>query len=306
MASSSTRGEPPPPTSESHESRKYLISDPSLRPPNRQALLHVPETYHQSSEPVPLILALHGKNQQPSEFEYHTQLSNKTFNAEAIVVYPEGIKLQWTGDPESPPRSEVDDIAFINVLINHIEHDFRIDTTRMHVVGFSNGGGLAALLACDPQASSRVAAFAMSSAAVYKDEALKEPLFSSCHPSRAPIPILEFHGDADPVISYDGKATPDGPTYDVFEWLQGWAKRNQCGDLAGKKTILYDGKVEKTAWSTSDGEVVEHYKIAGFGHGWPTKFPLKYDSKERLRPTCFDATPIVLDFFRRFKFPAAS
>ncbi|KIX94430.1 uncharacterized protein Z520_09816 [Fonsecaea multimorphosa CBS 102226] len=304
-----TGGVAPPPESESHRSIPYDIKDDTIRPPQRHALLHIPDSY-EAGVPCPLIVALHGKGQPAKEFEYHTQLSNAAFNADSIVVYPEGVDLQWTGDPEAPPRDEVDDIRFIDVLIDHVMRDYTVDATRVYVAGFSNGGGLAALLACDPRASAGIAAFAMASAAVYRDEALKEPLFSTCRPSRLPVPILEFHGDADPVIHYEGKTTPDGPTYDVYEWLQGWAKRNGCVDLEGKRVFLHGGKVEKIVWSTpGKGDhseqhvenVVEHYKIAGFGHGWPSRYPLNNDSQERHGPTYFDATPLVMEFFRRFK-----
>lgn len=187
-------------------------------------------------------------------------------------------------------------------MLDHIINDYNVDKTSIYVAGFSNGGGLAGLLACDSTASSRIAAFAASSGAFYKDEALKEPLFSRCHPSRQAIPMLDFHGDTDPVIHYDGKTTPDGPTYNIFSWIQGWAHRNGCpkGDN-GKMISLYGGKVKKTVWTCGGAEdVVEHYKIAGFGHGWPTTFPLNND-EQRHGPTYFNATPIVLDFFQRFR-----
>ena len=176
------------------------------------------------------------------------------------------LQLQWTGDPEAPPREEVDDIQFINILLKQIVGDYNVDKDSIYVAGFSNGGGLAGLLACDSAVSCRIAAFAASSGAFYKDEALKEPFFSHCHLSRQPIPFLEFHGDKDPVIHYDGKTTPDGPTYDIFGWIQGWAYRNGCskGDK-GIRTLLHAGRVEKTVWTCGGVEnVVEHYKIAGF------------------------------------------
>ena len=206
------------------------------------------------------------------------------------------VQLQWTGDPESPPREEIDDVAFINVLIEHLQKDYSIDSTRIYAAGFSNGGGLADLLACDSKASGRIAAFAMSSAAVYQDEALKEPLFSRCSPSRLPLPILEFHGDKDPVIHYDGQTTPDGPSYPVFQWIQDWATRNGCGD--SKHSVLFNGNVERYSWNHEQREVVIRYYIHGFGHGWPTTRPLNND-EQRHGPTYFNATPIVLDFFRQ-------
>ncbi|KAK5119813.1 hypothetical protein LTR85_007139 [Meristemomyces frigidus] len=278
----------------------YDVHSEYMRPSQRHTLLHVPSDYHGQSA-VPLILGLHGKEQPPAEFDDHTQFSKSSFGG--IVVYPEGIKLQWTGDPESPPRKEVDDITFINVLIDHLQRDYNIDASRIYVAGFSNGGGLAALLAGDPKASGRIAAFAMSSAAVYEDEALKEPLFSHCHPSRLPVSILEFHGDSDPVIHYDGKTTPDGPSYPVWQWVMEWAKRN-TGKTDNTRTLLYDGKVEKYAFHSDDArEVLVHYYVHGFGHGWPTKRPLNND-EQRHGPTYFDGTPIVLDFFSRFTLPA--
>lgn len=85
-----------PVSADSHRSFTYDINDANLRPPHRHALLHVPDTY-QPDVPAPLIVALHGKAQPPSEFEYHTQLSNKAFNTEAIVAYPEGIKVSAHG-----------------------------------------------------------------------------------------------------------------------------------------------------------------------------------------------------------------
>lgn len=208
-------------------------------------------------------------------------------------------QLQWTGDPESPPRSEVDDISFVNFLITKLQSEYSIDATRIYVAGFSNGGGLTDLLACDPTASGRVAAFAISSGAFYTDGALKEPLFSQCHPSRSPVPILEFHGSKDPVIHYDGKTTPDGETYNVLKWVKGWAKRNGCTVEDSKPTPEFDGKVERYSWSRDGKEVVVHYHIDGFGHGWPSTYPLNND-EQRHGPTYFNGTPVVLDFFRKF------
>ena len=77
---------------DSDESIPWKIQDARLHPSPRRALIHVPLSY--CHEPVPLIIALHGKGQDPSEFEYHTQLSNEETNRRAIVIYPEGINVR--------------------------------------------------------------------------------------------------------------------------------------------------------------------------------------------------------------------
>ncbi|KIW95149.1 uncharacterized protein Z519_03733 [Cladophialophora bantiana CBS 173.52] len=174
-----------------------LVTD-SIRPPERRAWLHVPDSYYEARVPRPLMVALHGKDQPTKELEYHTQLPNAAFNLYAILGYPECVDLQWTGDPEAPPRDEVDDVGFIDVLIDHIMRDYAVDAVRVYIAGFNTGAGLAGLLACDPERPAASQASLCLRAAVYQDVALKEPLFSICHHSRRPAPILEFHRDADP------------------------------------------------------------------------------------------------------------
>ena len=118
---------------------------------------------------------------------------------------------------------------------------------------------------------------------------------------------MEFHGDKDPVIHYDGKTTPDGETYSLPEWLKDWAVRNGCSPNVQNQTQqLYNDNVERSTWTCdSQGEVMIHYYIHDFGHGWPTTAPLDNDY-QRYGPTYFDATPIVLDFFSEHVLPLPS
>ena len=210
---------------------------------------------------------------------------------------------QWTGDPEAPPLHEIDDIAFTIDLLDHLEEQYCINKRRIYVTGFSNGGGLAHLLACNSTLSGRIAAFAIASGAFYKASALGgEPLFERCKINRSPIPIVEFHGSEDPVIHYDGKTTPDGHTFSLPQWLDDWAERNKCDRL--ERTNLYDGGVERSSWKRGDQkDVLVHYYIHGFGLGWPTTRPLDNDG-QRHGPTYFDATPVVLDFFKEWPLPS--
>ena len=79
----------------------------------------------------------------------------------------------WTGDPEAPTRGERDDIGFVGELMEEVGGKWCVDVERVCVVGFSNEGGLAQLVACDKEVGGKVAAVGIVSGAVYKDRSLK-------------------------------------------------------------------------------------------------------------------------------------
>ncbi|KAI4141162.1 MAG: hypothetical protein LQ340_007710 [Diploschistes diacapsis] len=269
----------------------------------REYILDLPQSW-KVEQPSPLIIAFHGKNQENLEFRKQTQLSEHHFNNEAIVAYPQAIDKQWTGDPASPPLSQIDDIKFAGHLIEHVTQIFCVDMRRIYAVGFSNGGGLTQLLACDPTVSSKLAAVAIASGAFYLDESLKEPLFGHCTPAHTPLPAMEFHGTKDPVIHYHGKGTPDGQTFDIANWGPTWAERNGCqAGQESENTMLFGNLVERMAWKCgSSKDTVLHYCIQDFGHGWPSA-QKQGDDDQRYGPSPFNATPIIMEFFGKHTLP---
>ena len=164
---------PPPSPHPGAPSHPFTIHSPSSNPSQRTYLLSLPATYSPST-PSPLILALHGKEQTNTAFETQTQFSDPEFNTlGAIFVYPQGVDEMWTGDPEAPTREERDDVAFVGELMKEVMGRCCVAVERVYVVGFSNGGGLAQLVACDKGLAGKVAAVGVVSGAVYKDKSLK-------------------------------------------------------------------------------------------------------------------------------------
>ncbi|KAI5195316.1 hypothetical protein E4T38_09163 [Aureobasidium subglaciale] len=126
-------------------------------------------------------------------------MSNEAFNPSYLVVYPQGISLQWQGDPDAVGY---DDVGFTLELLANLSSTLCIDSSRVYAAGKSNGGGFAAnVLACDPQASRIFAAFAGASGAYYPGATDANcngdvvPL--TCNPGRYPIPLFTTHGDSD-------------------------------------------------------------------------------------------------------------
>jgi polyhydroxybutyrate depolymerase len=219
----------------------------------REFLLHLPSDYDGSS-PLPIVLAFHGHGNNAANTDGFSKLSTLP----AIVVYPEGVanssdgnRQSWQGAPYA--ASGVDDVAFTADLLDHLQSTLCVDTARVYATGISNGGGFTALLAC--RLADRIAAVAPVAGAFYPATG------KNCQPAR-PIPVIEFHGTADPAIPYNGDVR-DLPA--IPDWVAGWAERNGCKDRAADEKIGKD--VTVSAW-TGCAEV-RHVAIDGGGHTWP-------------------------------------
>lgn len=94
------------------------------------------------------------------------------------------------------------DMSWFGGLLTHVEVTTCVDENRVYVTGDSNGAFMASAVAC--RYSSRVAAVAP----VAGIQAV-----SPCRTTR-PVPVVAFHGTADPLVHYNGtpsKAAEDLP-----------------------------------------------------------------------------------------------
>ncbi|CZT52096.1 related to poly(3-hydroxybutyrate) depolymerase [Rhynchosporium secalis] len=236
----------------------------------------------------------------PSSQEELSQFSNEEWNPNALAVYPQGIDNQWQGDPAS---KGVDDIGFVSDMIKHFTQRYCVDTSRIYAAGKSNGGGFTNTLACDPQLSKQIAAFAPVSGAFYvpgstSTSCSAQTISIPCNPGRHPLPMLEFHGSDDTTIPYSGGARRGVCLPTVPHWVREWSKREGHG-LTNQTTGLYGGRVLKYEYGGAAGKlgIVTHYLVDGLGHDWPSQGP-NGDSDEG---TYLDATPLIMDFFARYR-----
>ena len=139
----------------------------------------------------------------------------------------------------------------------------------------SNGGGLAARLACE--LSGRLAAVAMVAGGYSQ--------IRDCHPEHA-LSVLEIHGTADPVVPYRGGAG------DVPRWVHRWVAHDGCDRHSARSNPV--SRVTQYVWSfCHSGVVVEHLAIAGGQHQWPGSDPP--DSGPRIG---LSATDEICRFFQ--------
>lgn len=187
-------------------------------------------------------------------------------------------------------------MKFTLELLDHLESTFCIDTSRIYAAGKSNGGGFTGLLACDPEATKRIAAFAPVSGAFYLDSDGKPP---ACNPSRKPIPIMEFHGFQDTTIAYEGglNTRKNATSTSIVTYVHDWAKRDGFEVADNVTTTLCKGKKKVTRYSWDDMTV--HYNYTNLDHDWPSSFA-NGDTKTKLTCVEAEATSIILGWFMKW------
>ena len=157
----------------------------------------------------------------------------------------------------------------------------------------SDGGGFVNTLACSPDHGAAFAAFAPVSGAFYTDTN-----YSDCRPSRSPLPILEFHGHADPTINYTGGVGNGGPLPSIPVWLSWWAQRDGCTDPAADEKVTDENGYQYITYSCNGTtDIVRHYKIWDLGHKWPNT---------SITVSPINASPIIMDFFNTYHRPGST
>ncbi len=257
----------------------------------RKYLLYVPPSYNPAT-PTPLVITIHGFAQWPTNQKNVSKWNPLADEYGFIVVYPSGTGFpkRWgahgTANSLNPPLA---DVTFISDLIDKLESEYNIDPTRIYVNGLSNGGGMSYLLAC--QLSERIAAFGTVAGA------LLYPL-DKCRPTYT-VPMIAFHGDADPIVPYYGG--PSGPFDMPFpvvpDWVAQYAAQNGCTTT---NPLPAPGEVTGVKYSGCNaGAEVHFYTIHGGGHSWPGG---GYLPKAIVGHTTQDinATRMMWDFFKQY------
>jgi polyhydroxybutyrate depolymerase len=227
----------------------------------RHYLLYIPKSYNRA-KPTPLVITLHTSMSWDSAAMAISRWNSVADENGFLVVYPEGTGLgpkPWEmAGSETPSR--MPDVLFVAELIDSLGASYSIDKTRIYANGMSNGGGMAFVLSCT--LPDRIAAVGMVSAGL-------DPGWDWCT-DHTPVPVIAFHGTADPVVPYNGGPSKlGGGTFpNVPEFFAKWSRRNQCGPNPIESVVATDVMRLQYAGCANDGEVVL-YTIKGEGHQWP-------------------------------------
>lgn len=253
----------------------------------REYLLYVPGTYDRR-RPTPLIISMHGAGLWGAAQKETSQWNELADRERFIVVYPSGVGGKgvrvWRAEPGA---GLMKDVRFISELIDTLKASYNIDSTRIYANGLSNGGGMSFVLSCT--LSNRIAAVGMVAAA-------QTLPWTWCRETRA-VPMIAFHGTADPEIPYNGGSSWISPRSfpSTPRWAESWARRNRCAAKPVEATVAAD-VTRRTYTNCADDADVVLYIIAGGGHTWPGGKPLPEWFVGRTTRS-IDATRLMWEFF---------
>lgn len=156
----------------------------------REYRLMVPKTVD-LTKPTPLVVAFHGMLIDSKDLmPLYTKLSETAEKHKFIIAYPNAVGRSW-GLASDKVKN---DLAFFDALLAKLTAAYKLDPERLYVVGMSNGGYFAHLVA--KERSQTVAAVASHSGPLGLQTLL------GVNADRK-FPVLIVHGDQDNILSVD-------------------------------------------------------------------------------------------------------
>lgn len=282
--------------SRSAQTREYPTEKIQVGIAVRTYLLHLPPSY-EKGKPLPLLLVFHGGGTPAQRMIRYSGMSDLADREGFVVVYPQGTNNHWNDGRKGAPQ--VDDVAFIRTLIDHLGKTLSIDRRRIYATGISNGGMFTQRLACE--LSGTIAAIASVAASMPED------FSAQCKPA-APISVLMIHGTDDPLVPYrggqlSGATAIGGRVWPVADTINYWVAHDRCStkpatELLPDKDTQDGTRVRRDAYSQCiAGTDVVLYTVEGGGHTWPGSN--QYLPERLIGRTSMDVngSEVIWDFF---------
>ncbi len=245
----------------------------------RHYLVHVPCGY-QAAKDWPVVVMFHGGGGRAEVAMDETGWAAKADRAGFLAVFPEGTRshpdrpARFAGNPQSwndgskrptvgAVERGVDDMAFVDAMLDDLKSRFAVDTHRIYATGFSNGASMAFRLA-----RQRPTTFA-AVAPIAGNDWLEE-----LKPDRA-VPVLYITGTEDPLNPIDGGEVrmrigrrSFGQKPPVRQLIDRWVGLHRVVD--DPRVVFDRDGARGLAYAGRSGEqAVVYYTLDGHGHHWP-------------------------------------
>ena len=226
---------------------------------------------HDYDRPLPLVVSLHGYSGWGTQNSAYMGLYDSVHQNEHLLLSPDGTMnwffQRWWNATDACCNNfdaDVDDVGYIEGLIEEAIQNYGADPEGVVVMGLSNGGFMSHRMACDSGGTVR--------SIVSLNGATWDDFGSACLDTGRPN-ILHVHSTADGVIQYDGGSILGDEYPSAMESVGHWASRSGCDasmTLLGSIDLIdSDGISETDSYENlncADGNRVAHWKINNGSH----------------------------------------
>ena len=255
----------------------------------REFFVYLPSSYSEDGDAFPVLLSLHGGGDYA---EFNMQYTNFSANAESdsfIAIFPQGYfygnkaTTGWNTEGDG-----IDDVVFIERIIDWIGGTHNVELKEVYVAGFSNGGFMAYHLACN--LSEKIAAIASVAGL------MGNHTYETCSPVH-PMPIMHIHGQRDGIIPLSGSVNfvPLEETQVSSGVVALWQDFNGCESFFQENLPsnggLNIGIESKYTNCLNDTEII-YTILSSQKHEWFGGSKVDYDS--------FDSTEVIWNFLRNY------
>lgn len=195
----------------------------------------------------PLLISCHGMDQDPNYQQSNTHWEAVADTAGFVVVYPRGGTGMNTWDISGDK-----DTKWMTEIISQMSKDYKIDTKRVYLSGFSMGGMFT--YHSMSKIADKIAAFAPTSGTNVM----------GASKAQRPVPIIHPHGTNDDVLNYS----------QVEGFLKNYRDQFHCPSQAEEQKNYPNAEnsgATMYTWGPCDkGVYIKHLKLPGRGHS-PSK-----------------------------------
>ncbi|MBC8140746.1 MAG: dienelactone hydrolase family protein [Armatimonadetes bacterium] len=272
----------------------------------RSYRLYIPPGYDKA-KPATLVVMLHGRGgdavRTGAMYGWNDLADKNGF----VVAYPEALpdsQEQRAWNAVFTTGQKADDVAFLSALLAHLQTSLAVDTKRVYLVGHSSGAMMTyrfaaekgdTLAAIGVVAGSIGSDFGVPGATGGRTIRVAKPV--------APVPLVAFHGKADPIVPFDWHDKKGEPPIFRFvpapESVRLFVSANGA-EATPKREESFAGNVVKETFVGKSGADVVFYQIGDGNHKWPGA---KYTAEEEASSygaanKQVNATALIWEFFK--------
>ena len=226
----------------------------------------VPSGY--SGQPLPVVVMLHGRTQDPDDFAAGTRMNALAEEMTFLVAYPRQPRSanaqgcwNWFNAADQARGGEP---ALVAGIARAVVQEFSADATRVYAAGLSAGGAAAAVLASAyPEVFAAVGVHSGLACGAARDvpsafAAMKGGGAVRARAAGPAVPTIVFHGDGDRTVhavngeQVAAQAAPAGAG-------DAAVTRGEAGGTAYTRTVRAD---------ETGRPVLEQWLLHGAGHAW--------------------------------------